>query len=187
MIKKKGIVLGLLILCSTIIFGSSENGFHLGPFIGKILNSMILFGGLYFLLRKPVRRFLGEKGKNLKEGLKNQKEDIQRLESEGADLKQKVQVINEQAAKVKAEEEQRGLKVIAELKGKEQAELEELKIKKEQETNERIDLMKDRLYEKLAEEIVARVEKDLIKVMDKYIQEGIIEKNIKVIGERLED
>ena len=80
-------VLILLLLLPFFLFLSTSTGTeteeesHASPlvgYLGKILNFLVLFGGLGFLARKPLKNFLESRGQNIdttiKEAKKEQKE-----------------------------------------------------------------------------------------------------------------
>ena len=72
MIHKKRIWMILLVL-PFFLFMSTEEGQHKEDsmaFAGKVVNFIILFGGLTFLLYKPARNFLAERGKTIEQTIK---------------------------------------------------------------------------------------------------------------------
>jgi len=72
MIHKKRIWMILLVL-PFFLFMSTEEGQHKEDsmaFAGKVVNFVVLFGGLTFLLYKPARNFLAERGKTIEQTIK---------------------------------------------------------------------------------------------------------------------
>jgi len=66
-------VLMLLLVLPLLLFMAEEEAHHesgSGAFLGKVVNFVLLFGGLTFLLRKPLRKFLDSRGKEIAQNLK---------------------------------------------------------------------------------------------------------------------
>jgi F-type H+-transporting ATPase subunit b len=70
--------------------GSSE-------FMGKVLNFLLLFGGLTFLLYKPIRSYLGERSRGIDKSLKDTKRE--RMDSD-TKLKEVMKRLDELAKEI---------------------------------------------------------------------------------------
>jgi len=89
--KSRASVVLLLLALPFLLFMTSEEEQHTSgsmAFIGKVVNFIVLFGGLAFLLYKPAKKFLGERGlaidRSLREAKDSRVEAEQRLkESQG--------------------------------------------------------------------------------------------------------
>lgn len=77
------IVLCVIPLLLGMTTEEAEHGSGAADFLGKVVNSLILFGGLTYLLYKPIKKFLGDKadeiGRSLKEADASRKDAEQRL------------------------------------------------------------------------------------------------------------
>jgi len=89
----------------------SEPESHASPLadiLGKTVNFLILFGGLSFLLAKPLRKFLAEIGlsveKTIRETERARTEAVDRLES----LKKRMESLEEEIRDIKTEAEEAG-------------------------------------------------------------------------------
>jgi len=80
---------GLFILIMLLAFSwlgaaEAEPGFSLTAFLGQVVNFVVLFGGLAYLLYKPLLKFLQHKSdqvaENLKQSEKRRIDSLQRLE-----------------------------------------------------------------------------------------------------------
>ena len=83
MTYKKRIWIILLVL-PFFLFMSTEEGQHKEDsmaFVGKVVNFVILFGGLTFLLYKPARNFLAERGKTIEQAIKEAGSNRQEAEA----------------------------------------------------------------------------------------------------------
>lgn len=108
-------LLVLFLVLPLLLFMAEEEEHHAsgsGEFLGKVVNFVVLFGGLTFLLRKPLRRFLDNRGKEIAHDLKQTRAD--REESE-ADLTQVQKRLDDlsleiQAMRQEAEGEGKGQK-----------------------------------------------------------------------------
>lgn len=67
----------ILVMLPFLLFMSSEEGHHVADpmdFVWKIANFLVLFGGLAFLLHKPVKKFLEERAVTIGRSLKEAKD-----------------------------------------------------------------------------------------------------------------
>ena len=69
--SRKKIILIVLVLPLFVFMSSDEeeNSSSLIDFLGKTVNFIILFGGLTYLLYKPIRRFLEKRGQDIQSSL----------------------------------------------------------------------------------------------------------------------
>lgn len=107
---KPNAALLLVLLPFLLGFARSEES-HVSPLtdlLGKTINFIILFGGLGFLLAKPLRKYLAEIGlsveKTIQETEKAKADSEQRLGS----LQERMQSLEQDARKIKGEGEEAG-------------------------------------------------------------------------------
>jgi len=109
---KKGIllVLVLLPLFLSLSPGEAEKAAGTADFAGKVVNFLLLFGGLGFVLYKPVRAFLKSKTseirRSLEEAESSRKEAVGRYEA----TMRRVEGLSGEIARMKAEAEAQGNK-----------------------------------------------------------------------------
>jgi F0F1-type ATP synthase membrane subunit b/b' len=189
------IVTAMIVVTPLLAFaeGEHESGSEPGThnfdwwgFIGKTVNSLILFGGLILLLRKPLIKLLTQKSLDIKT-------DIQKRENEVESTANELQKIHERLDKI--EQEVAGLKQTAQKSGNEEKKrIEELGAKEAQRildlTNAEIDLKVENsirnLKAKIADLTIEHFKTDIQKQLDKKAHEKIIEKNIRKCGEIIE-
>jgi len=107
---RRTLVLLILLLSLFLGFSSGEEG-HVSPLsdlLGKTINFVILFGGLAFLLAKPLRKLLAEMGlavaNTIRETAKAKTDAEERLES----LKVRLLSLEQEVRKIRGEGEIEG-------------------------------------------------------------------------------
>jgi F-type H+-transporting ATPase subunit b len=109
--KKLG---NLLWLCLPLFLGltSSEEtqGSALVDFLGKSLNFIILFGGLAFLLAKPLKKFLEELVLSIKKTLQETEGARRAAEEKLAAIKKRLRGLAEEVQKIRKDGEEAGQK-----------------------------------------------------------------------------
>ena len=96
--------------------GQSESRHHESPWssVWKWANFFILFGGLGYYLRKPMREFFESRTRSIEEGLRNAREakeaalkQIREIESRMAQLEKEIQTLKAEALREADEERAR--------------------------------------------------------------------------------
>ena len=118
--KSRFSVVLLLLALPFLLFMASEEEHHASgslDFIGKVVNFIVLFGGLAFLLYKPAKKFLGERGlaidRSLREARDSRVEAEKKLKGSQArlsELSHEVTRMKEDAAAAGRREEDRIIK-----------------------------------------------------------------------------
>jgi F0F1-type ATP synthase membrane subunit b/b' len=91
----------------------SEEGSHASPLadlLGKTVNFVILFGGLAFVLAKPLRRFLAEMGLSVAETIKDTEKAKQEAEEKLRSLRERMLTLDQEVRKIKNDGEEAGRK-----------------------------------------------------------------------------
>ena len=112
MINRKRIhILIILFVLPFLLYMSSEEESHpsvLFEFIGKLVNFIILFGGIAFILRKPIQSFLKARGQEIERSLKEAKE----MKSESAGklkaIKDRFEYLTDEIDKIRHDSEEQG-------------------------------------------------------------------------------
>jgi F-type H+-transporting ATPase subunit b len=115
MISRKSVLLVLFAL-PLLIFMSAEEGGHVSAtmdFLGKMVNFLILFGGLTFVLRKPLKAMLAKRTADIGESIRD---------AEGARAGAETKAGESQAKLSGLEGEVQRLKIAAEEEGKRETE-----------------------------------------------------------------
>lgn len=83
---------------------------HGSGFIGKVLNFLILFGGLAFILRKPMSRFLMERVDGIKVDLEETRSSRKEKQKNLKNIHNRLKKVAEEARSIKQEAENIGKK-----------------------------------------------------------------------------
>jgi F-type H+-transporting ATPase subunit b len=109
---KNGILL-VLVLLPLFLFltpGEAEKAAGTADFAGKVVNFLLLFGGLGFFLYKPVRAFLENKTLEIRRSLEEAKSSRKEAEDRYEATMRRVEGLSGEIAKMKAEAEVQGNK-----------------------------------------------------------------------------
>jgi F-type H+-transporting ATPase subunit b len=109
---KNGILLVLVLLPLFLFLSPGEAGKAAGTadFAGKVVNFLLLFGGLGFFLYKPVRTFLENRTLEIRRSLEEAKSSRKEAEDRYEATMRRVEGLSGEIAKMKAEAEAQGNK-----------------------------------------------------------------------------
>lgn len=122
--RRKAILFILIVLpfFLSLTYKEEAQASHTLELAGKVINFVILFGGLYFLLHKPVRNFLEAKAQNINRSIKEAKREREESEAKLKEVLSRLEGLSEEVLEIekKAEREaQKEKERIAELTRKE--------------------------------------------------------------------
>lgn len=166
--------------------GHGEYHFDWWGFIGKSINSIILFGGIILLLRKPLIKLLSQKSVDISTDIQQREKEVERTTKELEKIHKRLEKIEEEVA---------GMKQTAEKSGnEEQKRIEEMGAKEAQrilevteaEINTKVENSIRNLKARIADLTIEHFKADIQKQLDKKAHEKIIEKNIQKCGEIIE-
>ena len=159
------------------------HGFNWGQFIGKTINSIILFGGLILLLRKPIIKLLTQKTLDVKTDIQHREDELEKTSRQLENLQKRLEKIEDEISHIKLSAEESGnqeKKRIEELGAKEAQRILELT---EAEIDVKIENSIRNLKTKIADLTIEHFKKDIRQQLDKDAHERIIDKNIQRCGE----
>ena len=111
MIHRKQI-LHILLVLPLLIFMASEEESHssaLFDFMGKLVNFIILFGGIAFVLRKPIQKFLAARGQDIERSLKEASELKSESEKKLRAVKDRFEQLRDEIKKIGHNSDEEGL------------------------------------------------------------------------------
>jgi len=111
MMTKKQIILILVAIPFFLFMLSPEEGSHsshYAEFIGKMINFIVLFGGLAYLLRKPAIDFLQKRGQEIAKSLEEEADSRQESEKKLQKAKIRLEKIAKEIEALKVEAEKEG-------------------------------------------------------------------------------
>jgi F-type H+-transporting ATPase subunit b len=91
--------------------GTDHSGAHSeggGAFLGKVLNFIILFGGLGFLLRKPIANYLAGRGDDIGKSLQNAESSRKSAQTNLKKAQKRLKEMAGEVQKIKKESEENG-------------------------------------------------------------------------------
>ncbi len=103
----------LLFIIPLFLCMSPENTGHSsnsGEFLGKVVNFAVLFGGLFLLLRKPIKNYLNERSKKVDLSIKEAAEARKGSEKQLRGALGRLEEISEEVKRIKEEAESEGEK-----------------------------------------------------------------------------
>jgi F0F1-type ATP synthase membrane subunit b/b' len=159
-----------------------EHHFDWVAFFGKVFNSVVLFGGLILLLRKPLINLLAQKSIDIKDDIIEREERVKITESQLETIKKRLEKIETEVLAMKENAQKSGedeQKRIEELGKKEEERI--LTLTKEEIDNKLEASIRD-LKERIADLTIEHFKNDIQTHLDPKVHEKLIEKNIDLIS-----
>lgn len=111
---QKKIAFLILLFMPFLLFMSSEEGSSASnsmDFLGKVINFLILFGGLVFLLRKPLGNFLQKRADSLKESMQEAEDSREEAELRLKEIGSRTKTFDDEIKKIREAAENEGARV----------------------------------------------------------------------------
>ncbi|MGD2294876.1 MAG: ATP synthase F0 subunit B [Candidatus Aminicenantes bacterium] len=108
---KKNPLVVLLVLPLFFFFSLEEEEPHGTPvldYVGKVINFLILFGGLGYLLRKPLRRFLEQREQDIDSTMKEAERERQEAEERSGQALDRLQRLEKEIEEIRKDAEEEG-------------------------------------------------------------------------------
>jgi F-type H+-transporting ATPase subunit b len=159
-----------------------EHHFDWIGFFGKVFNAVVLFGGLIWLLRKPLINLLAQKSLDIKNDIIEREELVKTTESQLEEIKKRLEKIETEVLTMKDDARKSGedeQKHIEELGKKEE---ERILALTEEEINNKVEASIRNLKERIADLTIEHFKKDIQSHLDQKAHERLIEKNIDLIS-----
>jgi F-type H+-transporting ATPase subunit b len=111
--RENKVLIILLLLPFFLFFSPEEEESHASPlvgYLGKVLNFLVLFGGLGFLLRKPLMSFLENRGQDIDTTIKEAKKEREETEKKYKHALDRLEKLKEELEKIRKDAEEEGQK-----------------------------------------------------------------------------
>jgi len=176
----------VLLLVPLFIFMTTEEGASgsgSSNFLGKVVNFAVLFGGLTYILYKPLQNFLTKRSRDIRAALDEARDARREAEQKLEEARRRIAALEDEVTGMKREAERKGLKEQAKIKAL--AEKEAIRIRSF--AQQEIDLQLKAGIQELKEytaEIAASLAEARMK--DKITEEGqskLIDKSIERLAE----
>ncbi|MDH4258629.1 MAG: ATP synthase F0 subunit B [Candidatus Aminicenantes bacterium] len=180
MTRKK--ILLMLLLLPFLVFMASGEGEHssgLVDFLGKTVNFILLFGGLTYLLYKPIRSFLEKRGQDIQSSLKKAEDSRAEAERRLKEIEARLAGLQEEIERIKEEGRAEGRRAKERTLQLAQQEAERIKHFASQEIDSIIRSGIRELKEYTAELATALAEEQIKRKMSPEVQAALINKSIE--------
>lgn len=107
MLQKKSIILVLFFVPFLLFMSFAEESHpsQTKDFLGKLINFLLLFGGLAYVLRKPLGKFLQERSDSLEQALREAKQSHEEAAEKLNQVKSRLGKLDEEIKKMQQEAE----------------------------------------------------------------------------------
>ncbi len=190
MISKSKVSIIIFLLITVALFASVEeeqaHHFDWSGFLGSVINAVILFGGLIYLLRKPIGELLYKRTLEVKTDIINRDKNLENTSNQLKELQNRIDKIEREVQQIqdiargKAEDEAKRIEELG------KNECEKIKLLTEKEIDVKIESSIRRLKSKIADLTVEHFKKDITSELNDKLHDKIIEKNIEISGEIIE-
>jgi len=179
--KKLTFALLLVLLPFALGFSSAEETHRsaLTDILGKTVNFIILFGGLGFLLAKPLRRFLEEAGLAVEKTIQKTKGARKDAEQKLDALKERMQGLESEARKIREDGRESGKHDSDRLLSQARLEIDKIKSLTELEISMHAQAAQAELREYAAELAVSRAETNIKRRMTPELHARLIDDSIR--------
>lgn len=143
MTSRRPLLIALLVLTLFLGLSAEEGGHHPSAamdFLGKVVNFLILFGGLAYLLWKPAKAFLVKRTDGVGESIRRAEADRTESESRAASSRTKLSGLEGEVRALKAAAEEEGRRQTERIARAARDEAERLKKLTRQELDEQVRL-----------------------------------------------
>ena len=111
--KSKVLIIFLLLPFFLFFSTNTEEESRTSPlvgYLGKVLNFLVLFGGLGFLLRKPLKSFLDKRGQDIDTTIKEAKKEQEETKKKYKHSLDRLQRLKEELEEIRRSAEEEGMK-----------------------------------------------------------------------------
>jgi F-type H+-transporting ATPase subunit b len=152
-------------------------------FLGKVINFVVLFGGLGYVLYKPIRNFLVQSSRNIQTALDEAREARTNAEKKLGDAQQRIAALEGEVVRMKIAAEEEGLREKERIKALAEKEAERIRSFAEQEMSLQLKAGIQELTEYTAGLASSLAEARLKKRMTNNLQSDLIDKSIERLAE----
>ena len=187
---KTTLFLIIFILLSSVMFasgeGHDEHGFSWSAFIGKVLNSTLLFGGMFLLLRKPVSKMLSQKALAVINDIQNREENLERTTAQYENLLRRLEEIEGEIETMEDEAKAGGRLEVQRLEQLGREEADKIIQFTREEIQNKTEAAVRNLKSRIAQMAIDGFKEDIKSKLNKDMHQKIIEKNIEISGDIIE-
>jgi F-type H+-transporting ATPase subunit b len=182
-------ILAILCIVPLLCFMSSEEGTSssgISDLLGKIINFVVLVGGLVFVLYKPLRRYLEKRSHEVQAMIAEAREARQSAEKKLEEARQRMESLEKEVIKMKEDAEREGLKEKERIRALAQKEAERVRLFAEQEISLFLNAGIQELKEYTAELAASLAETRIKEKITDEDQSALVDKSIEKLAELYE-
>jgi F-type H+-transporting ATPase subunit b len=164
-----------------LLFMSVEGGARVSAttdFLGKLVNFLILFGGLAFIMRKPVKAMLAKRSADIGGTIRQAEEDRAGAEAKAGESRAKMPGLEEEVRRLKIVAQEDGRRETERIARAAGAEAERLKKLARQEVEEQVRLGVHELKAHAADRATDLARERIRKRLTPEVQAALIDKSI---------
>jgi len=190
----KRILILILLLATVMALTASEGGhaeaaahhFDWFAFIARILNAVMLFGGLFWLLRKPIAQMLGDKSLQVRHDMECHEAKMQQSETELLQLEERLAKLADEILVLKSQATEQGK--IEKNRLQEVGKTESIRLLQmtEAEIDRRFTSAIKELKTRVADLTIQQFTQDFLGSANAGLHQRFIDRNIAMTGESLE-
>jgi F-type H+-transporting ATPase subunit b len=185
--KKQALI--VLLLVPLFLFMVAEEGglsSGKGEFLGKVINFVVLFGGLGYLLHKPLRNYFRKRSEGIEKAITEAHEARLDAERKLQEAKKKLATLEAEVSRIIKDGENEGLRDKERIKALTEKEVDRIKMFAQQEIEAQLRAGKQELKEYAAEVATALAEARLKEKITSQDHAKLIDKSIEKLAELYE-
>jgi len=173
-----------LALATGLAAAAGEGAAHVDWFnlLGKVFNSVVLFGGLVLLLRKPLIQMLSQKSSSIRNDIVEREKKLEATEVRLNDIGARLARVAAEVDGIKSGAEAAGRDELSRLEAAGKLEAERIIALSEEEIRQRVDAAVRTVKGRIADLAIERFRSDFAKGLDAATHKKIIERNIDECG-----
>ena len=189
MTQREKIMIVLSVLPAFIFMSSGEEGYssHFLEFLGKTVNFIVLFGGLFYFLFKPVRNFLMKRVEDIKHSLKEAEDSKKEAKQKLQEVESRLAGLKNELERIKREGKEEGAKEAERIHQLTRQDVEKIKYFTKQEIEMLVNAGIQHLKEYTAELAISLAEEKIKKRMSSQDQSLLIDKSCEKVESLYEE
>jgi len=182
----KRILAFLLLLSIGVLLGASETGethatphhFNWAAFFGKVINALILFGGIYVIMRKPFEAQLAKQSVDVRRDIEDREADIQTHQASMDELQVRLRNLEAELQAMRETAAVSGREQMDQLENLGREETRRIVARTEAEITLRMEAAMKQLKARIADAMIARFAGEFQEQADEDIHNRLIDRGI---------
>lgn len=182
--KKTIVIIAALVLLTLPVLASGSEGDEAGhgfnwiAFLGRVVNALILFGGLFILLRKPLAAYFKNSGQSIRSDIETRQGEIRKAENQLQEIDGRLGRLEAEIVAMRNQAEENGRSEMARLEEAGRLESERIRQLAEAQMQQRLESAVRQLKDRIANLAIEHFRADVAGSLDEKAQHRIIDRNI---------